>query len=147
MATTQNSTTVAEPIDNETPVAHVTRRFKTTDENKTERASIYVDNYVGEELRQLAFRSARWRSISQLLCDAFAFYLDTDDATGSVNETLSGVTWERDNLLMANITPTLFNEIDLMVQHTHTPWATKQEFYICALAAYDEAGYPVVERR
>lgn len=137
----------AAPFDNDTPAVHVTRHFKTTKENKTEVISILLNEQVSEFLVDTSLRSARWRSFGQMVNDAIIFYLNSESGEKSPREIIGEATWSYEQKKGAAITKTLFDEIDLMVSQFHTPWDTKQEFYICALFCYVNAGFPPVERR
>ena len=136
-----------EPFDDETPTEYVTRTFKTTEENKTKRVVISLNDKVDSFIRDVSLRSARWRSHSQFVNDALIYYLNSDEETKPATKIIEESTWNYHDQMCANITETLWNEIDVMVKHGHTPWNTKQEFYTCALFSYIDAGTPTVERR
>lgn len=146
MSAIENAKMNAAPFDDETPTVHVTRSFKTTDENKTKFGSVSLNSDVREYIEGVCFRSARWRSFGQLMNDALIHYLNGESQSPSPREIIKKSSWESNQKGFA-ITETLFDEIDLLVKHGHTSWNTKQEFYICALYLYIEAGFPVMERR
>lgn len=136
------------PFDDETPEANITYSFKTTEENKEEGMAVNLNKKAYHSIVDTAMRSARWRSVSQFLNDALIYYLnDESTADQSVQDIVDISEWSSEHTLTASITETLFNEIDLLVKHSQTPWYSKQVFYICALFEYIEAGKPVVERR
>jgi len=147
-ATTQEVSEMVAPFDSNTPEANVRYSFKTTDENKENTVSVYVSKQVRENIRDMTIRSARWRSVSQFLTDAFVFYINVDGRnTESPQKMIDDSGWNSENQLGAVITDTLYREIDLLVKHSHTPWHSKQTFYICAIRAYNNAGFPVVKQR
>lgn len=137
----------AAPFDDETPAVHVTRLFKVTEENKTETVRVSLNDEVSEYLMDLSLRSARWRSFGQLVNDSIIYYLNSDSQSGSVESIINEARWDSYNQKSAAITKTLFDEIDLLVKNGHTPWESKQSFYICALYCYIDAGFPVVVPR
>ncbi len=147
MSAITDSTTTAAPFDDETPTVHVTRTFKTTDENKSTGGTVYLNAEFQEELIQTSLRSARWRSFGQMMNDALIYYLDGEGGEKSARTVVDEAEWNSDHHLSFAITPTLQKEIEMMVNHSHTPWTTKQEFYICSLFFFVEAGMPVMERR
>lgn len=135
------------PFDDKTPTADVTYTFKTTVENKTESVSISLNEDVQEFITELSLRSARWRSLSQFINDALIYYLNSDDETVGVETITEEAEWTSEDQIGAAITKTLWEEIDLLVNHGHTQWYSKQQFYICALFSYINHGFPVVDRR
>jgi hypothetical protein len=146
-AETQNN-----PLSVTEDTGPATYTFKTTEENKDNSASIYVtpelEQFVKEQVIEGKF-SHRWRSFSQFLNDALIHYLNGEEqkAETPASEVLEKASWSSDNILMANITDTLFEQIEILVNQIHTPWGTKQEFQICALYNYIEMGMPVVIHR
>jgi len=134
-------------LDDQTPTEQVTYTFKTTDENKTEVAHPAVSKEVKQNILDYQTRHARWRSLGQFVNDALVFYIDGNASQYSVEEIEEKVERDYDHILPAAVTPTVFNEIENLVDHPHTNWDFKQEFYSCAIFAYDAAGFPVVERR
>lgn len=147
MSAINDVTTTAAPFDNETPIVHVTRTFKTTDENKTESCTVYLNAEFREELTQTHLRSARWRSFGQLMNDALVYYLDGKDSQKSPEAILEEAEWDSDHHLSFAMTPTVFEEVEMMVKHSHTPWYSKQQFHTCALFYFIDAGMPIMERR
>ncbi|UBF19810.1 hypothetical protein HRTV-18_gp101 [Halorubrum virus HRTV-18] len=131
-----------ELYDDHTPSEAVTYKFKTTKENRTKAAKVYVNDKVKSFVTETAIRSAKWRSVSQFVNDALLFYLDATGETRDVAEILEVANRTSDNNIQTTITPTLFYEMEAMVNHPHTPWRFKQDFYTCALFSYIEAGCP-----
>ncbi|UBF19305.1 hypothetical protein HRTV-17_gp106 [Halorubrum phage HRTV-17] len=132
----------AELYDDHTPSNAVTYKFKTTEENRTKQVTPHVNDKVAGFITETAIRSAKWRSVSQFINDAFVFYLDVTDETRDTNEVLELANRTSENELSAAITPSLYYDIEMMVAHSHTPWRFKQDFYTCALFSYIEAGCP-----
>ncbi|UBF19178.1 hypothetical protein HRTV-14_gp105 [Halorubrum phage HRTV-14] len=132
----------AELYDDHTPSNAVTYKFKTTEENRTASVPVTVNDKVKNYVTETAIRSAKWRSVSQFVNDALLFYLDATGETRDVEEILEVANRTSENQLTASVTPTLFYEMEAMVNHPHTPWRFKQDFYTCALFSYIEAGCP-----
>lgn len=146
-AITDPTTAAVEPFDDETPEADITYTFKTTEENKTEYISMSLNDDVQEFLIDRSIRSARWRGFSQMVNDAIIYYLNSDTQAESAGAIIEHAEWTSEQQKGAAITETLWEEIDLLVNHAHTAWDTKQELYICALYCYIGDNFPVVERR
>ena len=136
------------PIKKEKPTSDVRYTFKTTGENKTENATVNLNEKQRQTIRDLVVQNGRWRSDAQFMVDAIVHYLNDESQTlDSPMKIISGTEWNCEASFTFAITKTLFNEIDLMVNHAHTPWYSKQAFYICAIRSYSEADYPVVNHR
>lgn len=133
---------------NENDLNNARYTLKTTEENKTKTARMNLTESDRQDVREQMVKSPRWRSDSQILVDAIVFYLDGGNIGGiSAEKVIEGSHWTSESFLQAAITPTLFEEIEMMVSHNHTPWNTKQEFYVCAVKAYNMAGFPAVTQR
>lgn len=147
--TTSNPTTEETQDDNQTqPVADARYTFKTTVANKTEMLTVALTADTKQKIQNLVVNRPRWRSDSQFLVDAMVYYLnDNEDDELSAFEVIENTEWNDRGMMTACITEQLFEEIDLLVRHTHTPWSSKQEFYVCAIRSYENAGYPVVTQR
>jgi len=134
-------------INKEAPTADVRYTFKTTEENKTEVGTVYLTNVHRQILADRVVQNGRWRSDSQYMVDAIVHYLNDDsELSDSPSKVIESTEWGTVQFNFV-ITETLFNEIDLMVNHSHTPWNTKQEFYICAIKSFEGANNPVVVQR
>jgi hypothetical protein len=142
MSTETSLNPTEETFDDHTPSEAVTYRFKTTEENRSVNTLVYVNDKVRNFVRETSIRSAKWRSMSQFVNDALLFYLDGGNDDRSVERVLELANRTSDNHLSVSITPTLFFEIEMLVNHSHTPWNYKQDFYTCALFSYIEAGMP-----
>lgn len=149
MSTTTEATTTAATFDNQTTTTNEIRyTFKVTEENKTQGITVSLNAEVKAEIKDLVVDSPQWRSDAQFLIDALVYYLNDDSQTGeSVREIVDDSEWNSEIRMPATITETLFEEIDLLVKHSHTAWNSKQVFYICAIKAYSEAGFPPMEQR
>lgn len=138
--------------DNQTtetqPVADARYLFKTTVANKTENITVALKRDTKQKIQNLVVNTPRWRSDSQFLVDALVYYLN-DDEEDEMNafEVIEETEWNNRGQMGAAITERLYEEIDLLVRHTHTAWSSKQEFYICAIRSYENANYPVVTQR
>jgi hypothetical protein len=134
-------------INKEAPTADVRYTFKTTEENKTENAFVSLTSVHRQMLADRVVQNGRWRSDGQYMVDAIVHYLNDDsELSDSPSEVVESTEWGTVQFSFA-ITETMFNEIDLMVNHSHTPWNTKQEFYICAIKSFEGADNPVVVQR
>ena len=135
-------------INKEAPTADVRYTFKTTEENKTKGAFVSLTSVHRQMLANRVVQNGRWRSDAQYMVDAIVHYLNDDsELSDSPSDVIESTEWNSENALSFRITETLFNEIDLMVNHSHTPWNTKQEFYICAIKSFERADNPVVVQR
>lgn len=126
---------------------HIQYHFKTTEENRTKTFTVTMNAMTREHIVDRVLESPQWRSFSQFLNDAIIYYLNGSNDSPEYDEVMEKAQWNSNHVMTAAITPTLFEEIDMMVNHVHTPWETKQELYICALFAYDQANTPTVIRR
>jgi hypothetical protein len=144
--TQQQDSVEAQPAEEE-----VTYTFKPTEENKTRGITVSLDAGTKTELDKYVCKSNhnhKWMSVSQFVNDALIHYIDGSGSKDkSAEDILSDASWSCEAQSCVNITPTLFNEIDSLVYHPHTPWDTKQEFYICAIFDYVESGMPAVYNR
>lgn len=150
MSTTTSNPTTEEIQDDDQPqpIADARYLFKTTVANKTERMTVALTADTRQRIRNLVVNSPRWRSDSQFFVDAMVYYLnDDEDDEMNAFEVIENTEWNQRGATSANIIERLWEEIDLLVNHTHTPWGSKQEFYICAIRSYENAGYPVVTQR
>jgi hypothetical protein len=139
--------------DDSTEPSFATYTFKTTEENRDNHVSVSLSegmkNFVKTEVVE-GLCNHRWRSFSQFLNDAIIHYLngDVNSVGSSAGEVLETAEWSSENKISATVTDTLFDQIDILVSQIHTPWSTKQDFYICALFNYIEAEFPpVIDRR
>lgn len=135
------------PFDDETSSVNVRYSFKLTEENKSGGITIALNERVRGRINEWVARSARWKSLGQFVNDALVYYLNQENSTEDVRSIVEESTWSNYHQLAVVITPTLFREIDILVNHGHTVWNTKQEFYICALYSYINAKMPVVVPR
>jgi hypothetical protein len=146
--TTQTSAVDVTEFKTEAQPSFVRYSFKTTEENKTAPVSLNLKPETKMVIKNLVVDHANWRSNSQFLVDAFVYYLNQDGSGDkSAEEILDDAEWTSEEAMTAKITQSLFEEIDLLVKHGHTPWNTKQEFYICSIEAYKNAGFPPVTQR
>lgn len=134
-------------INEEMPSKFARYSTHVTTENKTERATVKLSEFNRQVIRDLVVMNEEWRSDSQLIVDAIVFYLDSDRSGSNPKEIVNSTDWRHGAQMSVAITPTLFDEIEQMVNHPHTPWNNKQEFYTCALREYDTAGFPAVSQR
>lgn len=148
--TTENPTTVdaQSGIESTQRIAEARYTFKTTVANKTENMAVYLTPKTKLKIENLVVNHPAWRSNAQFVVDALVYYLNDDDAGGmTAYEVIEDAVWTSESVIPVSITKELFNEIDLLVNHAHTPWSSKQEFYICAIQSYKNADYPAVTQR
>lgn len=147
VATNSDDSRVA-PINKEKPGSDARYTLKVTKENKTEGATVSLNSRHRQIMMDRVVNNSRWRSDAQFMVDAIVHYLDDESASlESPSEIVDGTEWRSDNQFCFNMTETLFEEVEMMVNHTHTPWNTKQDFYICAIRSFVVADYPVVNQR
>jgi hypothetical protein len=146
--TTQTGSVDVTEFKTEAQSSVVRYTFKTTKKNKTEYVNVSLKPETKMVIKNLVVDHPNWRSDAQFLVDAFIFYLNQDDASEpSAREMVDEASWTSEAQMTASITRSLWEEIDLLVKHSHTPWNTKQEFYICSIEAYKNAGFPPVTQR
>lgn len=148
--TTQSSSAVdvENQINNERPIENARYTFKTTVDNKNKNVTVALTQEVKQKIQNLVVNCVQWRSDSQFIVDALIYYLNEGDCdTMTAREVIDETEWGSDAYISASVTKKLWEEIDLLTNHTHTPWHSKQSFYICAIRSYQNAEYPAVTQR
>lgn len=148
-ATTKTSTVdVQNDTNNEQRIAEARYTFKTTVANKEKTVTVALKPKTKLLIQNIVVNNPMWRSDSQFICDALIYYLNDDDAeVETAQELLEQTEWTSETNIGACITQELFDEIDLLVNHSHTTWDSKQEIIICAIQSYNNANHPVVTQR
>jgi len=113
----------------------------TINEPKRKSVTAHVEPAIRDLVEQIVSERARWRTKAEFLGDAIIHYLYADDLPLAAEDVLDG--YEYGGLdgtmpLSATVSGRTHSKIGVLIGHSQTPWNTRQEFLLCALANFIE---------